>query len=50
MLGSDAGEVVLGEEGYMSVVNFESEQERDDYLETLGEKISSYGGCRSRCQ
>jgi hypothetical protein len=50
MLGSRAGERDLGGKGYVSVVNFESEQERDEYLETLGEQISSYGGCRSQCQ
>ena len=50
MLGSGAGERDLGGKGYVSVVNFESEQERDEYLETLGEQISSYGGCRSQCQ
>jgi hypothetical protein len=50
MLGGEAGEGDLGGKGYVSVVNFESEQERDEYLETLGEKISSYGGCRSQCQ
>ena len=50
MLGSRAGEGDLGGKGYVSVVNFESEQERDEYLETLGEQISSYGGCRSQCQ
>ncbi|NTV33338.1 MAG: hypothetical protein HGA50_08615 [Deltaproteobacteria bacterium] len=48
MLG--AGEGDLGGKGYVSVVNFESEQERDEYLESLGEKISSFGGCRSQCQ
>jgi hypothetical protein len=50
MLGGEAGEGDLGGKGFVSVVNFESEQERDEYLETLGEKISSYGGCRSQCQ
>ncbi|MCU0595141.1 MAG: hypothetical protein MUC98_06740 [Desulfobacterota bacterium] len=50
MLGSRAGEGSLGGKGYVSVVNFDTEQERDDYLETLDEKISSYGGCRSQCQ
>ena len=50
MLGSEAGERALGGKGYVSVVNFESEQEREEYLETLGEQISSYGGCRSQCQ
>ena len=48
MLG--AGEGDLGGKGYVSVVNFESEQERDEYLESLGEKISGFGGCRSQCQ
>ena len=50
MLWSRAGEGGLGGRGSISVVNFESEQEKDEYLETLGEKISSYGGCRSQCQ
>jgi hypothetical protein len=50
MLGSDAGEGVLGGKGYISMVNFGSEQEREEYLETLGEEISIYGGCRSQCQ
>jgi len=50
MLGSRAGERDLGGKGYVFVVNFDTEQERDEYLETLGEQISSYGGCRSQCQ
>jgi hypothetical protein len=50
MLGGEAGEGDLGGKGYVSVVNFESEQEREEYLESLGEKISSFGGCRSQCQ
>jgi hypothetical protein len=50
MLGGEAGEGDPGGRGYVSVVSFESEQERDEYLETIGEKISSYGGCRSPCQ
>jgi hypothetical protein len=50
MLGSGAGEGDLGGKGCVSVVNFESEQERDECLESMGEKISSYGGCRSQCQ
>ena len=50
MLGSRAGEGALGGKGHVSVVNFGSEQERDEYLESLAEKISSFGGCRSQCQ
>ena len=50
MLGSSAGERDLGGKGYLSVVNFDSEQERDEDLETIGERISSYGGCRAQCQ
>ena len=50
MLGFSAGEGNLGGKGYVSVINFESEQERDEYLETMGERISSYGGCPSQCQ
>ena len=50
MLGREAGQGDLGGKGYISVVNFGSEQERDEYLESLGEKISSFGGCRSQCQ
>lgn len=50
MLGGGAGEGDLGGKGYISTVNFESDQERVEYLETLSEKISSYGGCRSQCQ
>ena len=50
MLGREAGEGDLGGKGYVSVVNFDTEQERDEYLENLGEQISSYGGCRSQCQ
>ena len=50
LLGSEAGERDVGGKGYVSVVNFDSEQERDEYFETIGEKISSYGGCRSQCQ
>jgi hypothetical protein len=49
MLGSGAGEGDLGGKGYVSLINFESEQERDEYLDSLSEKISSYGGCRSQC-
>jgi hypothetical protein len=50
MLGREAGQGDLGGKGYISVVNFGSEQERDEYLESLAEKISSFGGCRSQCQ
>jgi hypothetical protein len=51
MRWSRAGEEgELGGKGHVSLVNFETEQERDEYLKTLGEKISSYGGCRSQCQ
>ncbi len=50
MLGSRAGEGALGGKGHVSVVYFETEQERDEYLETFVDKISSYGGCRSQCQ
>ena len=50
MLRTEGSEGDLGGKGYVSVVNFESDQERDEYLETIGEKISSFGGCRSQCQ
>jgi hypothetical protein len=50
MLRGEAGEGDFGGKGYISMVNFESEQERDEYLKTMGDKISSFGGCRSQCQ
>ena len=50
MLGSQGAQREVGGRGYVSVVNFDTEQERDEYLENLGEQISSYGGCRSQCQ
>lgn len=50
MLGSWAGEGAAPGKGHVSVVNFDTDQERDAFLETIGQQISSYGGCRSQCQ
>jgi hypothetical protein len=41
MLGREAAEGDLGGKGYISVVNFGSEQERDEYLESLVLRFAS---------
>ena len=48
--GSERGAAGGGGKGYVSLVVFDSEEERHEYLESIGEQISGFGGCRSQCQ
>lgn len=50
MISSELGGKDKKTKGHVALVVFDSEQERDAYLQSMGEQIADFGGCRSQCQ